>query len=168
MERKFLLRRVTGNHNLESGDHVHKDGLWAEVRREDTESMEPNTEQSGDMDYGDRESHGDGESLEGARKETSEELNPPNLGNEGLQLPGHTWCHLPSFLGRRKSRGRVTRVTMVRDSDSQSMSPKRHSPRTRYHNNRLSFSLRDSLRVDVSSVTREVMAPTRGWGEERG
>lgn len=57
---------------------------------------------------------------------------------------------------------------MVRDSDPQSMSPKRHSPRTRYHNSRLSFSLRDSLRVDVSSVTREVMAPARGWEEEGG
>lgn len=84
------------------------------------------------------------------------------------QLPGHTWCHFPSFLGRRKSRGRAARVTRVRNGDPQSMSPKRHSPRTRYHSNRLSCSLRDSLTVAVSSVTRDVMAPAGGWGRERG
>lgn len=56
----------------------------------------------------------------------------------------------------------------MRDSDPQSMSPKRHSPRTRYHSNRLSFSLRDSLRADVSSVIRDVMAPARGWGKQSG
>lgn len=111
------------------------------------------------------------ENQPGCRKESQEKLSPPGEGDEGLcrlrQLLGHTWYHFPSFLGRRKSRGREMRVTMVRDSDPQSMSPKRHSPRTRYHSNRLSSSLRDSLKVDVSSVTRDVMAPGRGWGEER-
>ena len=51
---------------------------------------------------------------------------------------------------------------MVRDGDPQSMSPKRHSPRPRYHSKRLSCELRDSLMVDVSSVTRDVMAPAKG------
>lgn len=59
-------------------------------------------------------------------------------------------------------------MTRVRDGDPQSMSPKRHSPRTRYHSNKLSCSLRDSLRVAVSSVTRDVMAPAKGWGRESG
>lgn len=59
-------------------------------------------------------------------------------------------------------------MTRVRNGDPQSMSPKRHSPRTRYHSNRLSCSLRDSLTVAVSSVTRDVMAPAGGWGRERG
>lgn len=57
---------------------------------------------------------------------------------------------------------------MVRDGDPQSISPKRQSPRTRYHSNRLNFSLRDSLKVDVSSVIRDMMAPGRGWGEKTG
>lgn len=94
------------------------------------------------------------------------ETESARLGDDGLcrlrQLPGHTWCHFPSFLGRRRSRGRAARVTRVRDGDAQSMSPKRHSPRTRYHSSRFSCSLRDSLRVAVSSVTRDVMAPARG------
>lgn len=126
--------------------------------------------ESGHMDYRDREStkmenHG------GARKELRG-TESTKVGDEGLsrlrQHPGHTLYRFPSFLGRRKSRGRAARVTRVRDSDPQSMSPKRHSPRTRYHSKRFSFSLRDSLRVDVSSVTRDVMAPARGWGRETG
>lgn len=54
-------RRVIGNHNLETGAYVRKDRLWAEVRREDTESMELNTEQSGSMGCSDRKSREDGE-----------------------------------------------------------------------------------------------------------
>lgn len=50
-----------GNHNRETGNHVRKDRLWAEVRREDTESMELNTEQSGSMGCRGRESREDGE-----------------------------------------------------------------------------------------------------------
>ena len=84
------------------------------------------------------------------------------------QLPRHTLYHFPIFLGRRKSRGRATRVIIVRDGDAQSMSPRRHSPRMRYHSNRLRSELRDSLMVDVSSVTRDVISPVKGWGEEGG
>lgn len=117
--------------------------------------MKCNVEQPGNMDYRDREFHKDGESARYKERNLG-------VGGEGLsQLPGHTSYHFPSFLGRRKSRGRVSSVTMVRDSDSQSMSPMRHSPRTRYHSNRFSFSLSDSLKVDVSSVTRDVMAPAQ-------
>lgn len=50
---------------------------------------------------------------------------------------------------------------MVRVSEPQSMNAKRHSPRTRYHIRRLKFSLKDSHMLDVSSVTRDVMAPAR-------
>lgn len=59
-------------------------------------------------------------------------------------------------------------MTMVRGGDPQSMSPKRHSPRARYHSKRLSSELRDTLTVDVSSVTRDVMAPAKGSREESG
>lgn len=84
------------------------------------------------------------------------------------QLPRHTLCHFPSFSGRMKSRGRVTRVSTVRGGDAQSMSPRRHRPRMKYHRSRLRSELRDSLTVDVSSVTRDVISPVKGWGEEGG
>lgn len=67
-----------------------------------------------------------------------------------------------------KSRGRATRVTTVRGGDAQSMSPRRHRPRMKYHSSRLRSELRDSLTVDVSSVTRDVISPVKGWGEEGG
>ena len=67
-----------------------------------------------------------------------------------------------------KSRGRVTRVSTVRGGDAQSMSPRRHRPRMKYHRSRLRSELRDSLTVDVSSVTRDVISPVKGWGEEGG
>lgn len=39
------------------GDHVLKDRLWAGIRREDTRDVKINTEQSGNMDDRDKESH---------------------------------------------------------------------------------------------------------------
>lgn len=68
-----------------------------------------------------------------------------------------------------KSRGRATRVSTVRGGDAQSMSARRHRPRMKYHRSRLRSELRDSLTVDVSSVTRDVISPVRvgerGWYE---
>lgn len=61
-EQRKLFRRVTGDRNLKTGDHVCKDRSWAEVRREDTDSMELSTEPSGSMGYRDRGSHENRES----------------------------------------------------------------------------------------------------------
>ena len=45
-----------GGRILEMSDHVLKDQLWAEVRREDTENMKINTPpESGSTDYRDQE-----------------------------------------------------------------------------------------------------------------
>lgn len=50
------------DHILETGDRSLKDRLWAEVRKEHTETMKTNSEQCGNTDYRSGESWEHGES----------------------------------------------------------------------------------------------------------
>lgn len=81
-----------GGRILEMSDHVLKDQLWAEVRREDTENMKINTPpESGSTDYRDQE-FVNGESGRGQERNlrgTEWEMRVCRLGNS-LDIPGTT------------------------------------------------------------------------------